>query len=147
MPLKPLLDPAAAAANMAEIEPAYTPQQAKVEADRCLYCFDAPCITACPTGIDIPAFIKKIASDNLTGAGRTILEANVLEAAVHASVRPRSSARERVFYSTVMSNRSRSVACNAMPRTMSSSTRLMCSNPLQRRAASEWRLLVQDQPA
>ena len=78
MPLKPLLDPAAAAANMAEIEPAYTPQQAKVEADRCLFCFDAPCITACPTGIDVPAFIKKIASDNLTGAGRTILEANVL---------------------------------------------------------------------
>ena len=78
MPLKPRLDQAAAAANMAEIEPAYTPQQAKVEADRCLYCFDAPCITACPTCIDVPAFIKKIASDNLTGAGRTILEANVL---------------------------------------------------------------------
>ncbi|MEC8332659.1 MAG: hypothetical protein VXZ83_00875, partial [Verrucomicrobiota bacterium] len=36
---------------MSEIEPAYTPQQAKVEADRCLFCFDAPCIAACPTGI------------------------------------------------------------------------------------------------
>ena len=78
MPLQPRLDARTAAANMAEMEPAYTPQQAKVEADRCLFCFDAPCITACPTGIDVPAFIKKISSDNLTGAGRTILEANVL---------------------------------------------------------------------
>jgi dihydropyrimidine dehydrogenase (NAD+) subunit PreT len=80
MPLKPRLDAAQAAANMAEIEPKYTPQEALVESERCLYCFDAPCIMACPTGIDIPAFIKKIASGNLTGAGRTILEANPLGA-------------------------------------------------------------------
>ena len=44
---------------MGEIEPRYRTQEAKVEADRCLYCFDAPCIMACPTGIDIPGFIKK----------------------------------------------------------------------------------------
>ncbi len=80
MTLKPRLDAAAAAANMAEIEPAYSDQQAKVEADRCLYCFDAPCIMACPTGIDIPGFIKKIANGNNTGAGRTILSANILGA-------------------------------------------------------------------
>ena len=80
MPLKPRLDLKTAAANMAEIEPAYSPQQAQVESDRCLFCFDAPCITACPTGIDIPGFIKKISNDHLTGAGRTILEANILGA-------------------------------------------------------------------
>jgi len=78
MPLQSRIDSSTAAANMAELEPAYTKQQAKVEANRCLFCFDAPCITACPTGIDVPAFIKKISSDNLTGAGRIILEANVL---------------------------------------------------------------------
>ncbi|MFH0908509.1 MAG: NAD(P)-dependent oxidoreductase [bacterium] len=80
MSLKPRLDAKTAAANMAEMEPKYRPQEAQVEADRCLYCFDAPCIMACPTGIDIPAFIKKIATGNLTGAGRTILKANPLGA-------------------------------------------------------------------
>ncbi len=51
-----------------------------IEADRCLYCYDAPCITACPTGIDIPAFIKKIATGNLLGSARTIMDANPLGA-------------------------------------------------------------------
>ncbi|MFM9023798.1 MAG: dihydropyrimidine dehydrogenase, partial [Planctomycetaceae bacterium] len=80
MPIQPLIDAATAAAAMADIKPPLSPQEARVEAARCLYCFDAPCIMACPTGIDIPAFIKKIATDNLTGAARTILEANVLGA-------------------------------------------------------------------
>ena len=51
-----------------------------LEANRCLYCYDAPCITACPTGIDIPAFIKKIATGNLLGSARTIMDANPLGA-------------------------------------------------------------------
>jgi glutamate synthase (NADPH/NADH) small chain len=51
-----------------------------LEANRCLYCYDAPCIAACPTGIDIPAFIKKIASGNLLGSARTIMDANPLGA-------------------------------------------------------------------
>src|SRR5213082_3829683 len=78
MPISPKLSPEAAAANMAEIAPRYTPQEAVIEANRCLFCFDAPCIQACPTGIDIPSFIKKIANGNLTGSARTILEANIL---------------------------------------------------------------------
>ena len=55
-------------------------QEAAVEASRCLFCFDAPCIMACPTGIDIPSFIKKIETDNIVGAARTILSANILGA-------------------------------------------------------------------
>lgn len=51
-----------------------------MEASRCLYCFDAPCIMACPTGIDVPTFIKKIAFGNPAGAARTILTANILGA-------------------------------------------------------------------
>ena len=49
-----------------------TPNAAAVEADRCLYCFDAPCTQACPTHIDIPRFIKKIATGNLRGSAETI---------------------------------------------------------------------------
>jgi glutamate synthase (NADPH/NADH) small chain len=80
MPISPKLAPEVAQANMAEIAPRYSAQEAIIEANRCLFCFDAPCIQACPTGIDIPSFIKKIANGNLTGSARTILTANVLGA-------------------------------------------------------------------
>ncbi len=80
MPISPLLGSAAAAANMADFKPRYTPQEAVIESNRCLFCFDAPCIQACPTGIDIPSFIKKIANGSPTGAARAILSANILGA-------------------------------------------------------------------
>ncbi|WP_263408667.1 FAD-dependent oxidoreductase [Terriglobus tenax] len=65
-------------ARFADLKPALTPQAATVEANRCLNCFDAPCTAACPTHIDVPRFIKKIASGNVTGSAKSILEANVL---------------------------------------------------------------------
>src|SRR5882724_7007726 len=80
MAIGPKLGAEAVAANMAEIAPRYTPQEAIIEANRCLFCFDAPCIQACPTGIDIPSFIKKIVNGNLTGSARTILTSNILGA-------------------------------------------------------------------
>ena len=64
--------------NFAEISPPMNPRQAAVESARCLFCFDAPCIHACPTHIDIPSFIKKISTGNLLGSARVILEANIL---------------------------------------------------------------------
>jgi len=70
--------PAQYAAAFADAAPRLTRTQALVEAERCLYCYDAPCMQACPTGIDVPSFIKRIADDNLRGAARTILEANPL---------------------------------------------------------------------
>src|ERR1700761_590657 len=63
-----------------DLHPPFQAQAAMVEANRCLNCFDAPCTAACPTHIDVPKFIKKIASGNLSGSARTILEANVLGA-------------------------------------------------------------------
>lgn len=63
--------------NFADAHPPLTPAQAQIEAERCYYCYDAPCIQACPTGIDIPSFIRRIGEDNLRGAARAILEANV----------------------------------------------------------------------
>ncbi|WP_420796947.1 NAD(P)-dependent oxidoreductase [Alkalihalobacterium alkalinitrilicum] len=62
--------------NFQEAHPGLTNQEAIEEANRCLYCYDAPCITACPTGIDIPTFIKKIASGNLKGSAKTIMTSN-----------------------------------------------------------------------
>jgi len=65
---------------LAEALPPLTAQEAMVESNRCLFCYDAPCTHACPTHIDVPRFIKKIASDNLLGSARTIFEANLLGA-------------------------------------------------------------------
>jgi glutamate synthase (NADPH/NADH) small chain len=61
-----------------ELHPALDSQSALAEANRCLFCFDAPCTVACPTHIDVPRFIKKIASGNLRGSALTILDANIL---------------------------------------------------------------------
>ena len=61
-----------------DAKPLYSRAEALAEAQRCLYCYDAPCTKACPTRIDVPGFIGKIASENLRGAARTVLEANVL---------------------------------------------------------------------
>ncbi len=68
------------ARNFADLHPALSPNAAVVEASRCLFCFDAPCTIACPTHIDVPKFIKKIATGNLRGSARTIFEANLLGA-------------------------------------------------------------------
>ena len=81
MPLRdtaPKLSPDQYEKNFAEIDPAMTQRQAAIEAARCLYCFDAPCTIACPTHIDVPAFIKKISTGNLCGSAREILSANIL---------------------------------------------------------------------
>lgn len=66
------------AENFGDAHPPLTPAQALVEANRCLFCYDAPCQTACPTGIDIPSFIRKIGTSNLKGAAQDILSANIM---------------------------------------------------------------------
>lgn len=66
--------------NFAEINPSLTAAEAMHEANRCLYCYDAPCMHACPTHIDVPSFIKKIASGNLHGSARVIFDANPIGA-------------------------------------------------------------------
>ena len=68
----------ALACNFADVAPLLDRQAALLAAERCYYCYDAPCIAACPTGIDIPSFIKRIGTGNLRGAALDILEANPL---------------------------------------------------------------------
>ncbi|HKP70246.1 MAG TPA: NAD(P)-dependent oxidoreductase [Pyrinomonadaceae bacterium] len=74
------LDPSQIEQNFSEINPLMTWAEALTEANRCLYCYDAPCMHACPTHIDVPGFIKKIASGNLTGSARVIFDANPIGA-------------------------------------------------------------------
>jgi glutamate synthase (NADPH/NADH) small chain len=65
-------------ANFADLHPPLSRSEALIEADRCYFCYDAPCTTACPTGIDIPGFIQKIRSDNMRGSAHTILRENIM---------------------------------------------------------------------
>ncbi|WP_424830846.1 NAD(P)-dependent oxidoreductase [Ruegeria sp.] len=64
--------------NFTDLHPPLAPHEAAVAADRCYFCYDAPCVTACPTDIDIPLFIRQIQAGQPQSAGRTILEQNIL---------------------------------------------------------------------
>lgn len=64
--------------NFKQKKPLMNDTEAYYEASRCLFCYDAPCVQACPTSIDIPLFIKQIHTDNVTGASKTIFDSNWL---------------------------------------------------------------------
>ncbi len=64
--------------NFDDLHPPFNLLQARAEADRCLYCYDAPCINACPTSIDVPTFIHQIRADSLIGSAKTILSQNIM---------------------------------------------------------------------
>ena len=64
--------------NFSDLHPPLNKHEASVAADRCYFCYDAPCINACPTDIDIPLFIRQIASDMPAASAKTILEQNIL---------------------------------------------------------------------
>ncbi|MCF8468980.1 MAG: NAD(P)-dependent oxidoreductase [Sneathiella sp.] len=72
------LSEAELARNFADIHPPLDARTARIDANRCYFCYDAPCMEACPTGIDIPNFIRKIATDNVRGAGLDILDENIM---------------------------------------------------------------------
>lgn len=72
------LDAQAYDANFSDLHPAYDRHEALVASDRCYFCYDAPCMTACPTSIDIPLFIRQISTGNPIGAAKTIFDQNIL---------------------------------------------------------------------
>jgi len=90
------------ALRFADASPRLSKTQALLEAERCLYCFDAPCAAACPTHIDVPSFIRRIAEDNLRGAATSILDANPL-GGMCARVCPTENLCEQVCVRTTQS--------------------------------------------
>ena len=72
------LSPAEYEANFSDLHPRLDDHEALVAADRCYFCHDAPCMTACPTSIDIPLFIRQIATGNPIGSAKTIFDQNIL---------------------------------------------------------------------
>jgi glutamate synthase (NADPH/NADH) small chain len=72
------LDPAQLSQNFSDIAPVLSAHEARVAADRCYFCHDAPCITACPTDIDIPLFIRQIATGTPDAAAKTIFAQNIM---------------------------------------------------------------------
>ena len=72
------LPQAAYEANFADLHPPLSGNEARVESERCLFCFDAPCVAACPTSIDIPLFIRQISTGHALPAAKTILDANIM---------------------------------------------------------------------
>ncbi|MGY4663573.1 dihydropyrimidine dehydrogenase (NAD+) subunit PreT [Pseudomonas chlororaphis] len=74
----PQEDGATLAGHFSDLAPPLNDRQAHLEASRCLYCYDAPCVNACPSEIDIPSFIRHIHTDNVQGAAQKILSANIL---------------------------------------------------------------------
>jgi glutamate synthase (NADPH/NADH) small chain len=91
-------------ATYGDAHPPLTPDQAVVEAERCYFCHDAPCVEACPTGIDIPGFIRGIATGNIKGAATTILEQNIFGGAC-ARVCPTEILCERSCVRTAQEHR------------------------------------------
>ena len=72
------LSPAEYEANFSDLHPRLDNHEALVAADRCYFCYDAPCMTACPTSIDIPLFIRQISTGNPIGSAKTIFDQNIL---------------------------------------------------------------------
>ncbi len=72
------LTPAEYDANFSDLHPRLTKHEALVASDRCYFCYDAPCMTACPTSIDIPMFIRQISTGNPIGSAKTIFDQNIL---------------------------------------------------------------------
>ncbi|MCH4874607.1 NAD(P)-dependent oxidoreductase [Pseudomonas sp. TMW22091] len=74
----PQQDASVLASQFTDLAPPLTARQAVLESSRCLYCYDAPCVNACPSDIDIPSFIRNIQQENVQGAAHKILSANIL---------------------------------------------------------------------
>jgi len=88
--------------NFADIHPPFENKDAAlVEANRCLFCYDAPCMKSCPTSIDVPKFIKQITTENIKGSAHTIFTSNIMGAGC-SKVCPVEKLCEGAFYNDIV---------------------------------------------
>lgn len=111
------LDASQYANNFSDLPPPLSRHEAFVEADRYYFCYDAPCMNACPTSINIPLFIREIATDNALGAAETIFEQNILGGMCARVCPTEQLCEEAVCVSKLRASRSRSANCSAAPPT------------------------------
>jgi dihydropyrimidine dehydrogenase (NAD+) subunit PreT len=133
------LTPAEYHSNFSDIETPLDRAQALVDASRCYFCHDAPCIEACPTGIDIPGFIRKIATGNVKGAAVTILEQNIFGGAC-ARVCPTEILCERACVR--MTGEGRPVNIGALQRYATDHLFAMGIEPFRRSAPTGRRIAI-----
>ena len=91
------LDAEALADNFSDLHPPLDDHEALVAADRCYFCHDAPCMTACPTSIDIPLFIRQIATGTAEAAAKTIFDQNILGECAPAYAQQKRFAKRFAF--------------------------------------------------
>lgn len=133
------LAPAEYDANFGDVEAPLDAKRALIDASRCFFCYDAPCIEACPTGIDIPGFIRKIGTGNLKGSAVTILEQNVFGGAC-ARVCPTEVLCEQACVRNTSEDRP--VNIGALQRYATDHLFASGAQPFQRAAASGKRVAV-----
>lgn len=125
--------------NFSDIEAPLDRSKALVDASRCYFCHDAPCIEACPTGIDVPGFIRKIATGNVRGAAVTILEQNIFGGAC-ARVCPTEILCERACVR--MTGEGQPVNIGALQRYATDHLFALGVEPFQRAAATGRRVAI-----
>ena len=141
------LDQADYVENFQELHPPLDQHEAKIEADRCYFCHDAPCMQACPTSIDIPLFIRQISTGNPKGSAKTIFDSNIL-GGMCARVCPTETLCEEVCVREVAEGKPVRIG----------ELQTLCHRPFDRRRtsiptnaqlrlASGWRLSALDQRA
>ena len=126
--------------NFSDLHPPLDRHEALVEADRCYFCYDAPCMNACPTSIDIPLFIREISTGNPLGAAETIFDQNILGGMCARVCPTERCARKPACARPPRASRSRSAGCSATP-PISPWPRTSSSSPARRadrQDASPW---------
>ncbi len=126
------------AANFADLVAPLKPNEARVAAERCLFCYDAPCVTACPTSIDIPLFIRQIANGQPVAAAKTILDANIM-GAMCARVCPTENLCEGACVKETSETRAVEIGASSVTRPMRVRCRKNSSTPRASPLAKPWR--------
>ena len=137
--------------NFADIHPPFENKTAaQADANRCLFCYDAPCTKSCPTSIDIPKFIKQITTDNIKGSAHTIFSSNIMGAGCSKVCPVEKLCEGACVYNLLEENRSLSPNCNAILlkwqwiNNWKLFERKSLPNSLQGMGAKKWRSSEQD---